>query len=406
MSTTRTLTFSRTVHAPLEEVFRAFTHPTALRDWLSDAASTDRRKGGHVFLQWNDGYYATGSFTQYNPPHDLAFTWDALQEPGVMEVTVSFIKQNGDTLVKVDHDRLGSGSEWRDTILSFERAWPESLENLQSFLETGIDLRQARRPRLGIFMDNFNAELALKLGVPVSEGVYIAGAAEGTGAQAAGLVKNDILVSLNGVPLTNPGSFDQALRGLKAGDRPLVEFYRGAEKHSVPLELSSFPIPRLPASPVELADQIRAEYRVVHQKIADVVSGLSEDQAGKRPAEGEWSVKELVGHFVLCERDFQSWVADMLHDNVIEDYLEYRPNSTERIDALIARLGSLGALLDELALAQEESCALIAALPEHFTTWRKHFYRRLAFWEMEIVEGHFDAEHAEQFKAAIEAAKS
>jgi hypothetical protein len=280
------------------------------------------------------------------------------------------------------------------------------LENLQSFLETGIDLRQARRPRLGIFMDHFNPDLALKLGVPVTEGVYIAGTAEGTGAQAAGLVKNDVLVSLNGVPLTNPGSFDLALRGLKAGDRPLVEFFRGAERHTTPLELGSFPIPDLSDTPAELADRIRAEYREVHRKITDVVSGLGDEQAAKRPAEGEWSVKELVGHFVLCERDFQSWVADMLHDNVIEDYLEYRPNSTERIDALIARLGSLAALLEELALAQEESCALIAALPKHFTTWRKHFYRRLAFWEMEIAEGHFDSEHAEQFKTAIEAAKS
>jgi uncharacterized protein YndB with AHSA1/START domain len=405
MTEPRALSFTRTVNAPIKEAFRAFTHATALRDWLSEAASAEPRKAGHIFLNWNDGYYACGTFTQFNPPHELVFTWDGFQEPGVMEVAVSFSEQNGGTLVQVVHGGMGAGAEWQDTLASIESGWTEALENLQSFLEQGIDLRVARRPRLGIFMDYFNSERAAKMGVPVSEGVLIEGTADGSGAQAAGLQKNDILVSLNGVPLADPGSFGPALKGLKAGDKPLVEFYRGAEKHSVPLTLGSFPIPDLPGSPAELAKKMRADYLRVRQTIESLVSGLSEEQAAKRPAEHEWSVKELIGHFVLCERDFQSWAADMLHDNVIRDDLQFRPNSTERIDALVTRLGSVRALLDELALAAEETCGLLETLPDDFTRYRKHFYRRLVLWESEVATGHFDSEHAEQFKQTIEAAK-
>jgi uncharacterized protein YndB with AHSA1/START domain len=40
---TQTLKFKRTISASPAEVFRAFTHPTALRDWLSNAAQADAR---------------------------------------------------------------------------------------------------------------------------------------------------------------------------------------------------------------------------------------------------------------------------------------------------------------------------------------------------------------------------
>ncbi len=404
MPNTGILTFTRTVHAPLEEVFRAFTHATALRDWLSDAASSEARKGGHIFLQWNGGFYAAGAFTQYNAPHHLAFTWDGWQNPGVTEVTATFTKLNGDVQVKITHSQLGEGAEWANTLASLQRAWPESLENLQSFLEEGIDLRVARRPRLGIYMNEFTAEAAKRIAAPTGEGILLEGAAEGSGAEAAGLKKDDLLVSMNGTPLTHFNSFDLALKGLKAGDKPLVEYYRAGEKHCVALELGHFPIPKLPSSPADLAQEMRARYRKQNELFSELVGGMSEAQASQPPAHKEWSVKQLVGHFILMERDFQSWVADMLHDNVIDDYLQYRPNSTERIDALIARLGSLPNLLGELSLAEEESCALIERLPEQFTAHRKHLYRRVAQWELEVVSGHYETEHKEQFSTTIAAA--
>ena len=289
--------------------------------------------------------------------------------------------------------------------LDLSKHWPELLENLQSVLESGNDLRQLRRPRLGIMMDEFTAEKAAKLGVPVKEGVLIEGTVENTGARAAGLVKDDVLFSLNGVVLQSWDSFGQALQGLKAGDRPLVEFYRGAEKHSVPLELSSFPIPEPPLAPADLAAKVSELNQTTRTKMADLLSGLSDAQAGMRPSEKEWSAKELVAHFILCERDIQSWVANMLMDNDIPDSLMFQPNVDERIGALVARLGSLEALMNELALAQGETCALLAALPEKFTSRRKHLYRRAAEWVLEVGPTHFEEEHLEQFKTAIEAAK-
>ncbi len=401
------LKFARSVNAPAAEAFRAFTHATALRDWLSNAALTDPRHGGYLYLHWNDGYSVRGNYTAFEPPNRLAFTWDGSPDPGIEAVSVHFEAEESGIRVVLEITLPDDTPEWQRIAAEVNREWTDALENLQSFLEDGIDLRIARRPRLGILYDEFTAEKARRLGVPVTEGILLAGTAENSGAQAAGLRKDDVLVSLNGVKLAAPSSFDAALNGLKAGDQPLVEYYRGAELRSVPLELGHFPIPDLPSSPAELAGKMTAEYRRLNESIRSLVAGLSEEQAEKHPdgAGKEWSVKELVAHFVLCERDIQSWVAGMLRDNVIEDSLEFRPNMDERIDALVARLGTLPAVLDELALAEGETLALLAALPGWFTERRKHLYRRVCEWVSGSFSGHFEQEHADQFKAAVAAAK-
>src|SRR5215217_7184506 len=57
-----TLTATRTVDAKSSEVFRAFTNTGALRDWLCNSAQVDLRKGGRIYLWWNEGYHAAGTF--------------------------------------------------------------------------------------------------------------------------------------------------------------------------------------------------------------------------------------------------------------------------------------------------------------------------------------------------------
>lgn len=397
------LNFVRTIPAPAEEVFRAFTHAAALRDWLCDAASLEARKGGHLFLRWEDGYYAAGAFTVFDPPHYLEFTWDGFLEPGLMEVCVTLSPQGDGVRLSLEQQGLGEGEHWVATRSNLAALWRSALENLESFLVEGIDLRFAHRPRLGIFFDEFNAQIAAKLGTPVSEGVLLGGVADGSGAQAAGLQKDDVLVSLNGVPLVGPHSFSLALKGLKAGDSPLVAFYRGAKKHTLPLTLGSFPMTPLPESPAALAESARQVDARVHHEISRVTAGLSEAQAARKPEPGEWSVNEIIAHFVLTEREFQSWAADMLRDNEANDDLQFRPNVDERIAALVKRCGGRQGLLDELARAQEETCALLEALPESFTRWRKHYYRRLVQWATQVTPAHLDDEHLIQLQRAIAA---
>jgi uncharacterized protein YndB with AHSA1/START domain len=401
----KTLHFEHIIYAPASEAFRAFTHATALRDWLCNDALAQPRLGGFMFLFWNDGYSATCPITHFDPPHGLDFEWYSPQDPGQTHVSIRIHPTEQDVRLELDHGGFGEGEAWDINRQEKGRAWEASLENLESFLLEGVDLRLARRPRLGIWMDELSPELADKLGLPEAKGVLLAGTAPSTGAEAAGLLKDDVLVSLNGVALDSFNSFEAALKGLQAGDRPVVEYYRRGQKMSTPLELGRFPISPLPESPATLAEEVRQTNARIHAALSEQTAGLTEAQSRIRPQENEWSVREIIAHFILTERDYQSWAADMLRDNVVGDSLQFRPNVDERIAALPERFPTLADLLAELALAQEETAALVEALPEHFVTWRKHLYQRLVDWSREVTPGHFDEEHANQLEGTIQAVK-
>src|SRR5437762_1517384 len=103
LTQTQALEFTRTIHATPAEVFRAFTKSFALRDWLCDAAEADGRVGGRIYLWWNDGYYAAGSYTELQPGAGLAYTWAGPGEAGPSTVRVTLTAEDDSTRVTVTH---------------------------------------------------------------------------------------------------------------------------------------------------------------------------------------------------------------------------------------------------------------------------------------------------------------
>ncbi len=399
-----TFTFKQTVNAPPAEVYRAFTHATALRDWLSDAAQAEARLDGRLYLWWGSGFYMSGAFTALEPGKKLVFTWDGKGEPAPTKVQVSLkdAPRNGGTAVTLTHSGVGSGTAWASTVHAIMKDWPESLANLASVLETGIDLRYANRPRLGIFFAEFNPQVAQRLNVPAKKGILLEGTMEDSGARAAGLQKDDVIVRFDGKNVDIDG-LGAVLDAHKAGDKVEAVFYRGGEKRTATVELSRRPIPAVPPTAAELAEVVRKNYVDLDAELAKMLEGVTEEEASFK-AGAEWSLKELVCHFIAMERDFQSWVADMLNDTPVNDSLEMRPNVNERLRALVGRFGTLAALLEELKHAQAETAALIANWPDWFVA-RKHMYRRAALWMLQVVPDHLRSEHGEQLQAAVKAAK-
>jgi hypothetical protein len=89
----------------------------------------------------------------------VAWVWHHSREPESAQITVSFApKSEGGTVVTLKH-AVGSSAKWKAMIPAAQAAWESALENLQSVLETGEDLREARLPRLGIVIGDF-AEIA------------------------------------------------------------------------------------------------------------------------------------------------------------------------------------------------------------------------------------------------------
>jgi uncharacterized protein YndB with AHSA1/START domain len=398
---TQTLSFSQMVKAPPAEVYRAFTNATALREWLCNVATVAPRAGGRLYLWWNSGFYTSGEFITAEPHEKIAFTWHGRGEPAPSKVQITFTAKDGGTQVAIEHMDLGTSEEWSKSIPEIENGWKKGLENLASVLETGEDLRFVLRPMLGIFFGDYNADKAKELGVPVNEGIRLEGVVEGMGAQAAGMQKDDVVVSMAGVPTPDYFGLENALQHHRAGDQIEVVLYRGAEKKSLTMQLSRRPIPEIPATAKELADAVRKRYAELEAELDNFFTSVSEEEASFKPARAEWSVKENLAHLIQGERGTQSYLADLVSGQ--ERYADdFGDNVHAYVEATVATYPTLVALIQELKRSDAETAEFIARLPAEFVA-RKGSYWRMAF---NLLDSPFHFhEHVAQMTAAIDAAR-
>lgn len=395
------LKYKRVVNAPASEVYRAFTNATSLREWFCNAAQADAIQGGRLYLWWPSGYYAAGAFTGLTHAKKVAFSWQGRGEPEATQVQVSLAaKADGRTAIGVTHAGIGSGPRWAKARENLDRVWTSGLENLQSVLETGLDMRLSLRPMLGINVGEFNAEVASKLGVPVAEGLRLDATLEGMGAHAAGLQKDDVLIQLGGKKLTGFSSLIAALDGRRAGDQVRVVFYRGPEKKTVTMELSRRPLPDLPPTADGLANALRKIHDEIGADLEKCFEDVTEEEASYRPAPGEWSAKETVAHLIAGERDWHFWIAGLATD---EEPDTSPGNLSARTISLVKVHPTIPELLAELKESMAESVALVAALPPEFEV-RKGSYWLLGYNLLQPKSHAHD--HYKQIQAAIAAARS
>ncbi len=391
------LAFEQTVKASPAETFRMFTNTAALRDWLCNASQVDGRKGGRIFLWWNDGYNTSGTFTKFEKNQSLAFTWRGPDEPSPSTVQVNFEPTANGTTVKVEHSLSTSD----DTASALKRIWDEGLENLQFLMENGIDLRLARRPMFGLSDgDVLSAERAAALGVPVKEGIWLGGLVEGFGAQKAGFQRDDVIVGIGGMDVANWAGFIAAIEPHHAGDRVRVDFYRGAEPRSVEMELSKRPEPNVPATKQELANRVRTTYATLDADIEQAFAGATEEQADFRRTQDGWNAKEVVAHLVALEQDNQACIAAMSEDGDIENI--YRSNGNERLRSIVSVYSSVPLMIEALKGNEAVTAAMIENMPDA-AAGRKHMFNQLGAW-MTTFDNHTQ-EHIREIKSLLDEAR-
>ena len=399
---TQTLNFTRTINASLAEVYRAFTNSTTMREWFCDVATLDPKPGGRFYAAWNAGFFASGEYTALVPDEKVAFTWQGRNEPGRTSIEVTFRPQDGKTVVELAHAGLGASAEWSQMVAEATKGWQSDLENLESVLETGQDLRFVRRPMLGIGLSDFNAEIAAQLDVPVSEGMRIDSTLENMGARAAGLQNNDVIVSIAGRPVTDYPSLVAALQGHRADETVQVVFYRGPEKQTVNMLLSRRPLPDIPATAEALADFVLKRSAEIQSDLEGFFTGVSEAEASIKPAPQEWSIKDVLAHLIHGERYGQVWMVELIDSNEAH-HDGWGGNLHAQVEATASVYPTIQEMLADYGRLREETIALIARLPQDFVA-RKGSYWRLAY---NLVDDPFHHRlHLDQMRLALAAARS
>src|SRR5262245_57480075 len=146
-----TVTEEIVLRAPAKQAYRAFTNSTSLREWLCDVATVEPHPNGRLYLWWRGDFYSSGHYLELDENKCVRFRWSSNIDPGPTEVTVSVIQQTDDTLVRLEHE-IPDDSRWTGKAETFRENWADSLRNLKSVLETGVDLRFSERPMLGVMI--------------------------------------------------------------------------------------------------------------------------------------------------------------------------------------------------------------------------------------------------------------
>jgi uncharacterized protein YndB with AHSA1/START domain len=396
-----TVTSKQLVKASPDQVYYAFTHAAALTEWLCDFATVAPRAGGRMYLWWHGDFYSAGEYIELKENKSIKFKWFARFEPAATEVLVTLSKRKNSTLVTMAHT-VPDGKAWAKRAEGFRAEWDSTLPNLAQVLETGLDKRTFDRPMLGINISDFNPEIAKAMGVPVKEGMRIDEARPGMGAHAAGLCKDDVIVEMNGHKITNDyGTFVAALQGKKGGDKVQVVFYRGPEKKTVTMELSRRPIPDIPWQPAELAKRVRARFDDSLSKLEAEFEGVTESEADREPAPGEWSAMQTLAHLIQGERARLANLDDVVggYPRVSDDW---GGNLPAYINATVRAHGTVKSMLDELKRLSVETVAFLEDLPPAFVERKASYF--IAAAQMVELESH-TISHIDQIHAAIVAAR-
>jgi uncharacterized protein YndB with AHSA1/START domain len=391
----------RLIQTSPSEVFHYFTNSTAIRDWLCNIATTDPRSGGHLYFCWSEDYYTCGEYIQLEKDKYVSFSWHGRGEPRQTTVDVALKKKKAGTLVKLTHRNIGKGEKWDKIGENFKTQWQNALENLASVLETGADLRITRRPMIGIYVGEFNPEIANQLCVPVTHGSRIAGVVDGMGAQKAGLRKDDVIVALDGKEISAGVSLTSLISLRHAGDVVEVSFYRGSEMKMEKMTLSSRSIPPIPASGKELSKQVEPIYRQYEGEIEKLLKEASDEECNFKPEPSEWNVNEVLAHLIHGELGWQNFSSEII-SGFEGSYDGFGGNVQARIDGTTTIFPTKDDLFKALVAHDAETLSMLAHIPDEFTSHKGRFWK-LVF--LSHQNSYHLQTHLEQMQAAIQSAR-
>lgn len=354
------------IQAPAKLVFDAFVRASDLREWLCDQAYSDPKPQGRYWLRWRNGPRVEGHYVSVKIPAALSFTWREPEAPGQTTVRISLEEAGQNTRLSLVHSGFGAGADWESYQARCTKLWTDGLQNLKSVLETGLDLRRAQRPYLGVrwrFMDH--------------GGIQILEVVGGNGADVSVLQAGDVITAIGECPVADYETLLEALEGCEPKSQAELLVIRDGQEIEVSVLLGAVPRAEMSLDPPSILAGVRDRQIRAQRLLSDTLLGTTEAEASLRPEPDAWSVKEILAHLSITERNLHHrlWQIVMRGwDDTPQGDPALLP---EAIAAAMTRTDTLPRLLDRFAQDQAETLAFFTALRPAITE-NKARWRRLA----------------------------
>jgi membrane-associated protease RseP (regulator of RpoE activity) len=191
----------------------------------------------------------------------------------------------------------------------------------------------------------------------------ISGTVPNTGAAVAGLQDGDIITQIDDADITGFADFAPALAGKSLGSELEVVFYRDNQKQTFKIPLLPRPAPSVPETAADFAGQIRQLCDQLDAQLDELLEGVSDEEASIPPAEGEWSIKEILCHLIASERGNQFSIAVQLDGQALTVFPN---NPAAPTAALLTVYPTLSQLVQLWKRTEAETVALVKNLPSEY----------------------------------------
>ena len=167
------------------------------------------------------------------------------------------------------------------------------------------------------------------------------------------------------------------------------------------MELTKRPVPDISWVPAELAKQVQLKYDDALGRLEACFKGVSETDADREPAPGEWSAKQTLAHLIHSER---GWIANL--DDAVGGFErladDWGGNLPAHVSATVKAYGTYRGMLDELKRLSIEMVTFLAALPDSFVERKASYFLNAA--QLLELESH-TLSHIDQINAALASAR-
>jgi hypothetical protein len=127
------------------------------------------------------------------------------------------------------------------------------------------------------------------------------------------------------------------------------------------MTLAGRPKPKMPESPKALAEEVRGIYQRIQGEMAELFDGVSEEEADYRPAEGEWSAKEVVAHILATEKAAQLWTINTTKGRT---FFNWATNDHLLVESFAISYGqTIESLLEEMRKTEAQTLYILENLP-------------------------------------------
>ena len=154
----------------------------------------------------------------------------------------------------------------------------------QQLIENG----RVVRGRIGVMVQDMNAQLARSFGLDRPRGALVSGVEEGAPAAEAGLRPGDVILSLNGEPIDRFTELGAAVAAMKPGSEATVTVWRDGEEREIDVGIEEAEDPS--AEPAAASSDGQAE-----DQLGLVVRPLTPEEKGITGSTGNIVVEQVHG---------------------------------------------------------------------------------------------------------------